>query len=89
MTAPYSIPAAKRQPPYAQGHKRKWQWMASLGLVAVGLGASAVADAATRKAAGQPYFTRGTVALAVLNAGLCVFGDAVKHRALFEMKTGR
>jgi hypothetical protein len=26
----------------------------------------------------------GTVSLAVFNAGLCMFGDAVKHRALYE-----
>jgi len=26
----------------------------------------------------------GTVSLVVLNAGLCLFGDAVKHRALYE-----
>jgi hypothetical protein len=31
----------------------------------------------------------GTVSLVALNAGLCLFGDAVKHRALYEWKQER
>ncbi|MEM8556714.1 MAG: hypothetical protein AAF809_07720 [Bacteroidota bacterium] len=89
MTAPYSIPAAKRQPPYAEHHKKKWLWMAPLGLLGVGLGASAVARASVKREKGQPYFWHGTFALVCLNASLSVFGDAVKNRALYEVKTGR
>ena len=62
--------------------------MAPLGLIGVGFGASAVARAATKWAQGRPYFLHGTFALVCLNASLSVFGDAVKHRALYEMKTG-
>jgi hypothetical protein len=29
----------------------------------------------------------GTASLVALNAGLSLFGDAVKHRSLFEMTT--
>lgn len=80
-------PATNRPAVSAVHHKSKWMWMAPLGLVGVGFGASAVARAARKWAQGQPYFLHGTFALVCLNASLSVFGDAVKHRALYEMKT--
>ena len=70
-------------------HKTKWMWMAPVGLVGIGLGASAVGRATTKWAQGKPYFWHGTFALVCLNASLSVFADAVKHRALYEMKGGR
>jgi len=30
------------------------------------------------------WVAAGTASLTVLNAGLCLFGDAVKHRTLYE-----
>lgn len=86
MTASPPATVPNRSPVHAEHHKTKWAWMAPLGLIGVGFGASAVARAATKRALGQPYFWHGTFALVCLNASLSVFGDAVKHRALYEMK---
>lgn len=68
-------------------HYEKWQTLAPLGLVAVGLGASLAGQAAIWKARRCPtwtWVTLGTLGLASLNAGLCLFGEAVKHRTLYE-----
>lgn len=70
-------------------HYQKWKTLAPLGLVGVGLGASLVGQSTILKAKDRPTWTwvsLGTVSLAVVNAGLCLFGDAVKHRALYEWK---
>lgn len=66
---------------------RKWLYMAPIGLVIFGFGACLVAEAAMSKFGGAPLFewiAYGTFALIVLNAGLCVFGDAILNRARFE-----
>ena len=71
----------------AAEHYQKWKTLAPLGLVGVGLGASLVGQSTILKSEDQSSWTwvlAGTVSLAVLNAGLCLFGDAVKHRALYE-----
>lgn len=67
-----------------QNRRTKWLLFAPLGLTLIGLGTSVTQDAATRKAAGQSWFWRGTVGLCILNAGIALFGDAVKERALME-----
>ena len=58
------------------------------GACAVAFGACAVGRSTVKWADGRPYFWHGTFALVCLNAGLSVFGDAVKNRALYEMKAG-
>ena len=66
---------------------QKWKRLAPAGLVAVGFGASLVGQSTILKsqdASTWKWVALGTVSLAVLNAGLCLFGDAVKHRALYE-----
>lgn len=71
----------------AAEHYQTWKRLAPLGLVTVGLGASLVGQSTilkSRNAATWKWVALGTVSLAVLNAGLCLFGDAVKHRALYE-----
>lgn len=69
-------------------HYQKWKTLAPLGLVAVGLGASGVGQSTLMKGdedtATWKWVAAGTASLTVLNAGLCLFGDAVKHRALYE-----
>lgn len=70
-------------------HYKKWKWQAPVGLTAVGLGASLLGHASNMKARGAStwkWVAAGTASLVVLNAGLSVFGDAVKHRALHEWK---
>ena len=72
----------------AAEHYQKWKRLAPLGLVTVGFGASLVGQSTLLKAddasSTWTWVALGTVSLAVFNAGLCLFGDAVKHRALYE-----
>ena len=75
------LPTAFRS---ASPHVRAWARLAPAGLVAVGFGASLIGEATLRKGRGEPFVLYGTAALAVFNAGLCLFGDAVKHRALAD-----
>ena len=68
-------------------HYRTWKTLAPLGLLATGLGASGVGQSTLLKGRGAPtwkWVAAGTASLVALNAGLCLFGDAVKHRALYE-----
>ena len=76
---PPSTPARRAAP-----HLRTWRRFAPLGLTTVGLGLSLVGEAAARKERGDGWVLYGTAALCVVNAGLCVFGEAVKHRALAD-----
>lgn len=72
-------------------HYRTWQRFAPLGLLLVGVGASVIADATVRKATsagGAAWVLEGTAGLIALNAGLSVFGEAVKRRALYDVATG-
>ncbi len=70
--------------PSTEAHLTTWRRFAPLGLSAVGLGLSLVGEATLRKGRGEPFVLYGTAALCVVNAGLCVFGEAVKHRALAD-----
>jgi hypothetical protein len=76
----------------AAQHYQKWKRLAPLGLVTVGLGASLIGQSTILKsktASTWKWVALGTVSLAVFNAGLCLFGDAVKHRALYEWGQSR
>lgn len=71
----------------AEQHYQKWRTLAPLGLLATGLGASALGQSTLLKGRDTSTWTwvaAGTASLAILNGGLCLFGDAVKHRALYE-----
>jgi hypothetical protein len=71
----------------AEQHYQKWKTLAPLGLLATGLGASGVGQSTLMKGRDEPIWkwgAAGTASLVALNAGLCLFGDAVKHRALYE-----
>jgi len=82
------------QPPYPQKahnnsahegqYDRKWRVLAPLGLVLIGCGASILGEAISQKLGGA-WFWWGTAALVVLNAGIAVFGEAVKCRVLLEL----
>ncbi len=70
-------------------HKTKWLLLAPLGLVAVGAGASLVHWAGTLKDQNRPtreWVLAGTGALAVLNAGLSLFGRSVVEKVLHEVR---
>lgn len=69
-------------------HKTKWLIFAPAGLVLVGTGASMVHWAGSLKDRGRPtreWLGAGTLALAVLNAGLSIFGQAVVEQVLHEL----
>lgn len=71
----------------AKSEQKKWRIKAPLGLLLIGFGSCLVAEAAILKYSGADWLSwvlYGTLALIVLNSGLCIFGDAVKHRSHFE-----
>ncbi|NAZ85668.1 hypothetical protein [Kineococcus indalonis] len=71
---------------------RAWQRLAPLGLLLVGAGVCVVTDAATRRARGTAagaWVAEGTAGLLGLNAGLSLFGEAVKRRALHDVAARR
>lgn len=70
---------------------RVWKRLAPCGLVLVRLGVSVALDASWRKARGDgalAWVAEGTAGLVALNAGLSLFGEAVKRRALYEIRAG-
>jgi hypothetical protein len=69
----------------ANDHYEKWNRFAPLALLIVGIGVSIIGDATIGKAKGRRgWVLKGTLGLIVLNAGLAIFGEAVKSRALYE-----
>jgi hypothetical protein len=71
---------------------RKWKWMAPLGLMLIGFGFSLSGQAIILKGGEGPtweWVALGTVGLVVFNAGISVFGDAVKRRMWWEIKLER
>lgn len=70
-------------------HKIKSLLFAPCGLLGVGAGASMVHWAGSLKDQGCPtqqWLLAGTAALAVLNAGLSIFGRGVVERVLHEVR---
>lgn len=60
-----------------------WKLLAPLGLSLIGAGISIAIDAGIQRYAGAEFWTwvlEGTFGLVVMNAGVSVFGDAVKRR---------
>ena len=86
MTPLVRTSATLAEPPAVEAHLRTWRRFAPLGLASVGFGLSLVGEATLRKGRGEPYLAYGTAALCVVNAGLCLFGEAVKHRALADWR---
>lgn len=70
-------------------HEQTWRRFAPLGLALIGFGASLLGHSIELKIEGVStlsWFLWGTFSLIVLNAGVAVFGEAVKHRALYDLK---
>ena len=65
--------------------RQKWQLFAPLGLLFTGLGATIAAHAATEKSNGRAWFWPGTLGLCLLNAGIAIFGEAVKSATLLAI----
>lgn len=67
---------------------QKWQRFAPLGLALSGLGATVTTHASILKGQQEPtrrWFITGTVGLCIFNAGIAVFGEAIKARVLYEL----
>ena len=67
----------------------KWLLFSPLGLALIGFGLTLVTDAARAKAANEPWFWYGTLALAVFNAGVVFFGEGVKNAVLVSLESKR
>lgn len=70
-------------------HYEQWSRLSGLGMLLIGAGASIVGHAAWVKGSKKGFFRwffLGTFGLILLNAGLAMFGDAVKHRTLYEVQ---
>lgn len=70
-------------------HYQQWSENAPRGLLLIGAGVSIVAHAAGLRTKGRSsliWIALGTLGLIVLNAGVAIFGEAVKHRTLYEQK---
>lgn len=70
-------------------HYEQWSRLSAIGMLLIGAGASFIAHAAWVKGSRKGFwnwFSVGTVGLTLLNAGLAVFGDAIKHRTLYEVQ---
>ena len=79
------LPAAATSIVSPDPHVRAWARLAPAGLIAVGFGASLIGEATLRKGRGEAFALYGTAALVVFNAGLCLFGEAVRHRVLADV----
>lgn len=67
----------------------KWNSFSLLGLLIIGFGLSLTGHAIVCKSQGRSWFIRGTLGLIVTNAGVAIFGEAVKARALYEWELER
>lgn len=65
----------------------RWLIEAVAGLLLIGFGLSLLGQSIIYKARGErarKWFWWGTASLIVVNAGICVFGDAVKQRVVYD-----
>ena len=60
--------------------KIKWLAFSISGLVLFGFGLSLLGEAIILKYENNPFFWFGTLALVVVNSGLCLFGNAIRYR---------
>jgi len=69
-------------------HYQRWDELAPRGLILIGLGLSLTGEAITAKGhrrGAVRWFTVGVLGLAAVNAGIAIFGEAVKERVLYEL----
>ena len=65
--------------------KLKWLIYSIIGLLLFGFGLSLLGEAILLKNNNEPFFWFGTLALVVINSGLCFFGNAI----IFKIKLDR
>ncbi len=69
-------------------HYEKWDELAPRGLILIGLGMSVTGEAISAKSRKKGFlrwFITGVIGLLCLNAGIAIFGEAVKERTLYEL----
>ena len=64
--------------------KIKWLAFSISGLVLFGFGLSLLGEAIILKYENKPFFWLGTLALVVVNSGLCLFGNAIRYRVQMD-----
>jgi hypothetical protein len=72
-------------------HYEQWSTLAPRGLLIIGLGATLLSHSAGLKGKGRPawqWILIGTISLITFNTGIAIFGEAIKHRAMYESKLG-
>lgn len=70
-------------------HYEEWSNNAPRGMLLIGAGVSVIGQAIVLKARRKPgwqWFLMGFLGLVILNSGVAIFGEAVKHRTLYESK---
>lgn len=70
----------------------RWLVESIAGLLLIGFGLSLFGQSVIYKSKGESlkkWFLWGTVSLIIFNAGICVFGDAVKNRMRYENTEAR
>ena len=65
--------------------KLKWLTYSIIGLLLFGFGLSLLGEAILLKNNNEPFFWFGTLAVVVINSGLCFFGNAI----IFKIKLDR
>ena len=65
--------------------KLKWLTYSIIGLLLFGFGLSLLGEAILLKNNNESFFWFGTLALVVINSGLCFFGNAI----IFKIKLDR
>ena len=60
--------------------KSKWLGFSISGLILFGFGLSLLGEAIILKYNNEPFFWCGTLALVIVNSGLCLFGNAIRYR---------
>jgi hypothetical protein len=70
-------------------NRNLWLIKAPIGVALIGFGFSLASEAGHLKHSGAEtgeWVKRGTIGLAVLNAGVTIFGDSVRHRLLWDLE---
>ncbi|MEM6527075.1 MAG: hypothetical protein AAF653_02210 [Chloroflexota bacterium] len=70
-------------------HYEQWSRLSAIGMLLIGMGASIIGHASWQKGTSKGFwrwFFTGSFGLVVLNAGVAVFGDAIKHRSMYEVQ---
>lgn len=70
-------------------HYQKWDEMAPRGMLSIGFGLTMIGQAVLQRSRGRGFlvwFITGTIGLVAFNAGLAFFGEAIKHRTLYDLE---